>query len=154
MSVSADRTLASVLLIGAVRTTAATQTAFGADAYASTDAAGTAATSLDEVVVTAARLELLGTAATASEGVVADQELQLTPQHRPGQLLETVPGLVVTLHSGEGKANRVTAISITIRSPPAPAWIPPLCMIFRAWQVRVPTHRRRLTRSVPEASAN
>jgi outer membrane receptor protein involved in Fe transport len=38
--------------------------------------------------------------------VVADQELQLAPVYRPGQLLETVPGLIVTLHSGEGKANQ------------------------------------------------
>jgi hypothetical protein len=62
--------------------------------------------SLQEVTVTAERLELLGTASSASEGVVSDQELQLTPQYRPGQLLETVPGLIVTLHSGEGKANQ------------------------------------------------
>jgi len=61
---------------------------------------------LQEITVTAQRLELLGTAASASEGVVADQELQLTPAYRPGQLLETVPGLIVTLHSGEGKANQ------------------------------------------------
>jgi outer membrane receptor protein involved in Fe transport len=61
---------------------------------------------LDEVVVTAQRRELLGTASTASEGVVEDQELQLTPAYRPGQLFETVPGLIVTLHSGEGKANQ------------------------------------------------
>jgi TonB dependent receptor/TonB-dependent Receptor Plug Domain len=60
---------------------------------------------LQEITVTARRLELLGKAATASEGTVDDQELQLTPQYRPGQLLETVPGLIVTLHSGEGKAN-------------------------------------------------
>ena len=33
-------------------------------------------------------------------------ELALTPAYRPGQLLETVPGLVVTVHSGEGKANQ------------------------------------------------
>ena len=62
--------------------------------------------SLQEITVTAQRLELLGTASTASEGVVDDQELQLSPQYRPGQLLETVPGLIVTLHSGEGKANQ------------------------------------------------
>jgi len=62
--------------------------------------------SMEEVTVTAPRLELLGTAATASEGVVTDQELQLTPAYRPGQLFETVPGLTVTLHSGEGKANQ------------------------------------------------
>jgi hypothetical protein len=61
---------------------------------------------LQEITVTAQRLELLGTAPTASVGVVADQELQLTPAFRPGQLLETVPGLIVTLHSGEGKANQ------------------------------------------------
>jgi outer membrane receptor protein involved in Fe transport len=62
--------------------------------------------SMEEVTVTAPRLELLGTATTASEGVVDDQEIQLTPAYRPGQLLETVPGLTVTLHSGEGKANQ------------------------------------------------
>ncbi len=62
--------------------------------------------SMEEVTVTAPRLNLLGTAATASEGVVDDQEIQLTPAYRPGQLLETVPGLTVTLHSGEGKANQ------------------------------------------------
>jgi TonB dependent receptor/TonB-dependent Receptor Plug Domain len=59
-----------------------------------------------EITVTAQRMELLGEASTASEGTIADQELQLTPQYRPGQLLETVPGLIVTLHSGEGKANQ------------------------------------------------
>ena len=61
---------------------------------------------LPEVTVAAQRLQLLGVASTASEGVVADQEVQLTPAYRPGQLLETVPGLIVTLHSGEGKANQ------------------------------------------------
>lgn len=61
---------------------------------------------LEEITVTARRLELLGMASTASEGIVDDRELQLTPQYRPGQLLETVPGLIVTLHSGEGKANQ------------------------------------------------
>jgi hypothetical protein len=64
------------------------------------------ASSMQEITVTAQRLELLGTADTASEGVIDDQELQLAPQYRPGQLLETVPGLIVTLHSGEGKANQ------------------------------------------------
>jgi outer membrane receptor protein involved in Fe transport len=62
--------------------------------------------SLHEITVTAQRLGLLGTASTASEGAIADQEIQLTPAYRPGQLLETVPGLIVTLHSGEGKANQ------------------------------------------------
>jgi hypothetical protein len=61
---------------------------------------------LDELTVTAERLGLLGGASTASEGLVGDAELQLAPVYRPAQLLETVPGLIVTLHSGEGKANQ------------------------------------------------
>jgi len=63
-------------------------------------------TPLTEVTVTARRLDLLGTAQTASDGVVTKEELELTPAYRPGQLLETVPGLIVTIHSGEGKANQ------------------------------------------------
>jgi len=65
-----------------------------------------ASAALTEITVTAERLELLGTASTASEGVIADEEIQLLPAYRPGQVLETVPGLIVTLHSGEGKANQ------------------------------------------------
>jgi outer membrane receptor protein involved in Fe transport len=65
-----------------------------------------ASSELDEITVTARRIDLIGKASTASEGVVADEEVQLAPAYRPGQLLETVPGLIVTLHSGEGKANQ------------------------------------------------
>jgi hypothetical protein len=62
--------------------------------------------SLPEVEVTAAPPDLIGTATTASQGVIGNQEIQLTPVYRPGQILETVPGLTVTSHSGEGKANQ------------------------------------------------
>ena len=62
--------------------------------------------SVSEVVVTASRLDLLGKADTASQGSVTRKEVELRPIYRPGQLLETVPGLVVTIHSGEGKANQ------------------------------------------------
>ncbi|HEY0746569.1 MAG TPA: Plug domain-containing protein [Steroidobacteraceae bacterium] len=61
---------------------------------------------LDEIHVTAERLGLLGTASTASEGIIVNDELALTPAYRVGQLLETIPGLQVTSHSGEGKANQ------------------------------------------------
>ncbi len=61
---------------------------------------------LEEITVTSQRRAPLGTAASASEGVIADSELQLHPVYRPGQQLETVPGLIVTSHSGEGKANQ------------------------------------------------
>jgi len=61
---------------------------------------------LQEVIVTAVRQRMIGQAETSSQGVVVKDELELLPAYRPGQLLETVPGLVVTSHSGEGKANQ------------------------------------------------
>jgi len=64
---------------------------------------------LSEVVVTTSRVNLLGSATTASQGSVTEQELDLRPAYRVGQLLESVPGLVVTVHSGEGKANQYLA---------------------------------------------
>src|SRR3984957_2432106 len=91
-------TLFMAILASAARADQAVE--INSDSVASTPA------SLQEVTVTAERVDLLGMASTASEGVVDDQELQLSPQYRPGQLLETVPGLIVTLHSGEGKANQ------------------------------------------------
>lgn len=60
----------------------------------------------EQVIVTGARTELLGVATTSSQGIVLPQEIQQLPSLRPGQLLETVPGLTVTIHSGEGKANQ------------------------------------------------
>jgi outer membrane receptor protein involved in Fe transport len=62
--------------------------------------------SVSEVVVTASRVNLLGLATTASQGSVTEKELELRPVYRVGQLLESTPGLVVTAHSGEGKANQ------------------------------------------------
>lgn len=70
------------------------------------EAAADTSNKLSVVVVTAARRELIGKTSTASEGIVVNDELALTPAFRPGQLLETVPGLQVTSHSGEGKANQ------------------------------------------------
>jgi outer membrane receptor protein involved in Fe transport len=99
--------IARALLVGAACSIGSAPPATAATALAEAAEAGTMdAGTLADVTVTADRLALLGAASTASEGVVADEELQLTPAYRPGQLLETVPGLIVTLHSGEGKANQ------------------------------------------------
>jgi len=73
------------------------------------DSASSAPAGISEVVVTTSRLNLLGTASTASQGSVTEEELDLRPAYRVGQLLESVPGLVVTVHSGEGKANQYLA---------------------------------------------
>jgi TonB-dependent receptor-like protein len=48
----------------------------------------------------------VGTADAASQGVVLGKVLQDLPLLRPGEVLETVPGMVVTQHSGDGKANQ------------------------------------------------
>ncbi len=64
---------------------------------------------LENLLVTASRRNLLGSAATASEGSVTERELRLRPVYRVGQLLESVPGLVVSVHSGEGKAYQYLA---------------------------------------------
>jgi outer membrane receptor protein involved in Fe transport len=63
-------------------------------------------TQVSEVVVTASRVDLLGKAATASQGSVTKEALALRPIYRIGQLYESIPGLVVTVHSGESKANQ------------------------------------------------
>jgi len=44
--------------------------------------------------------------AMASQTSVSGEELNARPVTRPGELLEATPGLIVTQHSGEGKANQ------------------------------------------------
>src|SRR5215472_6829782 len=43
---------------------------------------------------------------TASQGVVTGKEIEEQPRSRVGEVLELVPGLIATQHSGEGKANQ------------------------------------------------
>ena len=62
--------------------------------------------SLPTVEVQSSRNSVLGEAGTANEGVVTQQQLDARTVYRPGELLEAVPGLVVSQHSGEGKANQ------------------------------------------------
>ncbi|HLY74094.1 MAG TPA: TonB-dependent receptor plug domain-containing protein, partial [Planctomycetota bacterium] len=59
-----------------------------------------------EVVVTGRSLDLTGVADSATEGKVGQKEIENRPLQRPGEVLETVPGLIVTEHSGDGKANQ------------------------------------------------
>ncbi len=49
---------------------------------------------------------LVGIAASASQGAVTAAQIDERPIMRTGEVLETVPGLVVSQHSGEGKANQ------------------------------------------------
>ncbi len=61
---------------------------------------------LIEVKVTAVRENLIGVVDTASEGVISNQRISNLPLSRPGEVLEQVPGLIVSQHSGDGKANQ------------------------------------------------
>jgi outer membrane receptor protein involved in Fe transport len=48
----------------------------------------------------------LGTADAASAGTVSARRVETRPALRPGELLEYVPGVIITQHSGDGKANQ------------------------------------------------
>ncbi len=50
--------------------------------------------------------DLLGIADTASQGIVTAERLGERAYLRAGEVLETVPGLLISQHSGEGKANQ------------------------------------------------
>ena len=69
-------------------------------------AAGLPTAKLGEVIVSARRLQLIGISTSASQGIVLSEQLENRPTLRPGEVLEVVPGLVVTQHSGDGKANQ------------------------------------------------
>jgi hypothetical protein len=49
---------------------------------------------------------LVGTAQSASQGAITARQLEARPLLRSGEVLETVPGVIVSQHSGEGKANQ------------------------------------------------
>ena len=51
--------------------------------------------------------DLVGIAAAASQGVVTARQIETRPLARAGDVLETVPGMVVSQHSGEGKGNQL-----------------------------------------------
>ncbi len=49
---------------------------------------------------------LIGIASAASQGAITAAQLETRPIMRAGEILETVPGMIVSQHSGEGKANQ------------------------------------------------
>ena len=63
-------------------------------------------TLLETVTVTGKAADLLGTALTATKGQASAAEIQARPYLRRGEILETVPGMVITQHAGGGKANQ------------------------------------------------
>lgn len=67
---------------------------------------GTSTTTLAPVHVEGHYDNRVGSSDAASQGVITSQLIGDRPLLRPGNLLEYVPGMVVTQHSGAGKANQ------------------------------------------------
>ena len=61
---------------------------------------------IETIVIEGRQTNLLGEAVSASEGVVGQKEIALRPLLRTGEVLELIPGMVATQHSGTGKANQ------------------------------------------------
>jgi hypothetical protein len=61
----------------------------------------------EDVVVLGRWDNPLGYSVSASAGVVGASELDARPRQRTGEILEVVPGLIVTQHSGTGKSNQM-----------------------------------------------
>jgi outer membrane receptor protein involved in Fe transport len=98
--------------------TPATATPPLAPALATSAAAATPGTATDAVVADAAPQQLppvqiqghyvdsIGSSDASSAGVVTSKLLESRPTLRPAEVLEFVPGVIVTQHSGDGKANQ------------------------------------------------
>jgi len=80
--------------------------ATGGKAFAQTSTNSESPTRLDEIVVEGRADSLIGIADSATQGTVGAAQLAERPTLRPGEVLETVPGVIITQHAGGGKANQ------------------------------------------------
>jgi len=61
---------------------------------------------IEEITVSGRAIEYIGQATSGSEGSVGYADFENRPFSRVGELVEVIPGLVATQHSGSGKANQ------------------------------------------------
>jgi len=64
---------------------------------------------METVLIVGSLNNQIGVADSANEGTVTAKQLENLPLARTGELLEAVPGVIVTQHSGDGKANQYFA---------------------------------------------
>lgn len=64
---------------------------------------------LGDVLVEGRSDNLTGIATSASQGWVGAGDLRRRPLSREGEILESVPGVIMTQHSGDGKSNQMFA---------------------------------------------
>jgi hypothetical protein len=84
----------------------------------------TRAQTLDTITVTGRLDDLIGIAATASEGRVGSTDLHLRPISREAELLETVPGLIATQHAVMARPTSISSAASTSTTAPTsrPDW--------------------------------
>ncbi|GGW61791.1 TonB-dependent receptor [Alishewanella tabrizica] len=61
---------------------------------------------IENILIKGRQIDLLGHSSSASEGVIGNAEILDRPLLRTGEILEFIPGMVVTQHSGSGKSNQ------------------------------------------------
>ena len=61
---------------------------------------------LESVTVESSRNSQIGITDAASQGYITQKQLEARTVYRPGEVIEATPGLIVSQHSGEGKANQ------------------------------------------------
>ncbi|RZL86744.1 MAG: hypothetical protein EOP73_31500, partial [Variovorax sp.] len=93
---------------GAVLAAALVAVTLAGTAHAQTapTAAGAEPATLSAVDIEGSRTSQLGIADSANAGVVTREQLEARTVYRSAELLEVTPGLIVSQHSGEGKANQ------------------------------------------------
>lgn len=89
-----------------VPTAPASQTSAAPASQPSTSSATEPPEKVIKVIVKERSDSMIGVATSASQGTVGKRELANKPIMRTGEILETVPGVIVTQHSGGGKANQ------------------------------------------------
>ena len=75
----------------------------------------------EQVEVRARADDLVGVARSAAEGATSHEDLATRPLLRPAELVETVPGVIATQHSGDGKANQYFLRGSTSTTAPTSA---------------------------------
>jgi hypothetical protein len=96
------------IVIGAVLFFTAFTGGVGSAQAASTNqiAGGTNVTHLPDVIVTGRQDSMLGIADSASQGTTGAAQIADRPILRSGEIMETIPGVIITQHAGGGKANQ------------------------------------------------
>ena len=61
---------------------------------------------IEEIVVWGRETDLVGSADSASDGIVGYDDILDRPLTRVGELVEFIPGMIAVMHSGGGKANQ------------------------------------------------